>query len=124
MSHDYNVVIDPYSYHHIILKLIIVRLNTTNKPSPMSEGVAEIRINNQPCKGVNLTTRHTQARRAPRVATIHDVTKKLGWVLIHPSAVFHVYASSDTLWVARTLSHYTSVKQGKVSSNSSTHEAT
>jgi hypothetical protein len=63
INHDYNIVIDPYSYHHIIMKLIILRLNTTNKPSPMSEGVAEIRINNQPCKGINLTTRHPQAQR-------------------------------------------------------------
>jgi hypothetical protein len=42
----------------------------------MSKGVTEIQINNQPCKGINLITRHTQARREPRVATIHDVTKK------------------------------------------------
>jgi hypothetical protein len=63
ISHDYKVVIDPYSYHHIIVKLIILRLNTANKPSPISEGVAEIRINNQPCKGINLTIRHTQAQR-------------------------------------------------------------
>jgi hypothetical protein len=76
----------------------------------MSEGVAEIQINNQPCKVINLTTRHTQARWAPQVATIHDVTKKPGRVLPHPSAVFHVYASTDTPWVTRTLSHYTSVK--------------
>jgi hypothetical protein len=34
----------------------------------MSEGVAEIWINNQPCKGINLTTRHMQAQRAPQVA--------------------------------------------------------
>jgi hypothetical protein len=90
----------------------------------MSEGVVEIRINNQPCKGINLTTWHTQARRAPWVATIHDVTKKLGRVLPHPSAVFHAYASADIPWVAWTLSHYTSVKWGKVSSNSSKYEAT
>jgi hypothetical protein len=90
----------------------------------MSEGVAEIWINNQPCKGINLITWHTQAQRASWVATIHDVTKKSGRVLPHPSAIFHAYASADTSWVARTLSHYTSVKWGKVSSNSSTHEAT
>jgi hypothetical protein len=58
------------------------------------------------------------------VATIHNMTKKSGRVLPHPSAVFHAYASADTPWVARTLSHYTSVKRGKVSSNSLTHEAT
>jgi hypothetical protein len=106
------------------MKLIILRLNTANKPSPMSEGVAEIWINNQPCKGINLITRHTQARRAPQVAKIHDVTKTPGRVSPRPSAVFHAYALADTLWVAQTLSHYTSMKWGKVSSNSSTHEAT
>jgi hypothetical protein len=106
------------------MKLIILRLGAANKPSLIFESVAEIRINNQSCKGINLTIRHTRARRAPRVATVHDVTKKPGRVLPHPSAVFHVYASADTPWVARTLSHYTSVKWGKVSSNSSKHEAT
>jgi hypothetical protein len=61
-SHHYKVVINPYSYHHIIMKLIILCLNTANKPSPRSEGVTEIRINSQPCKGINLTAWHTQAR--------------------------------------------------------------
>jgi hypothetical protein len=41
--------------------------------SPIFEGVTEIRINSQPCKGINLTTWHTEARRAPRVATVHDL---------------------------------------------------
>jgi hypothetical protein len=100
INHDYNVVIDPYSYYHIIKKLIILRLNTMNKPSPMSEGVTEIQINNQSCKGINLTTRHTQAWRAPRMATIHDAIKESGWVLPRPSVVFHAYASVDTQWVA------------------------
>jgi hypothetical protein len=90
----------------------------------MSEGVVEIRINNQSCKGIDLTTWHTQARRAPLVATIQDVTKKPGRVLPRPSAVFHAYASVDTPWMPRTLSHYTSVKRGKVLSNLLTHEAT
>jgi hypothetical protein len=44
------------------MKLIILCLNTVNKTSPMSKGVMEIRINSQPCKGINLTTRHTQAQ--------------------------------------------------------------
>ncbi len=106
------------------MKLIILRLNTTNKPSPMSEGVAEIRINNQPCKGINLTTQHAQARRAPRVATIQDEVKetiRAHLTLVH---VFHVYASVDTPWVAHAPSHYTSVKRGKVPSNSATVAAT
>jgi hypothetical protein len=106
------------------MKVELLRLGATNKPSLIFESVMEIQINSQPCKGINLTTRHTQAQRAPRLATIHDVTKKPDWVLPHPSAVFRTYVSVDTPWVARTLSHYTSMKRGKVSSNSSTHKAT
>jgi hypothetical protein len=53
----------------------MLRLGATNKPSLIFESVMEIRINNQRCKGIHLTTRHTQAWRAPRVSTIHDVTK-------------------------------------------------
>jgi hypothetical protein len=73
----------------------------------MSEGVAESRINNQPCRGINLTTRHTQAQRAPRVATIHDEVKEMiraHLTLVH---VFHAYASADTPWVAHALPFYT-----------------
>jgi hypothetical protein len=106
------------------MKIELLRLDSVNKPSPISEGVTEIRINSQPCKGINLTTWHMQAQRAPWVTTIHDMTKKSSRVWPHPSVVFHTYASADTPWVARTLSHYTSVKRGMVSSNSSTHKAT
>jgi hypothetical protein len=45
------------------MKVELLRLNTVNKSSPMSEGVTKIRINNQPCKAINLTTRHTQTQR-------------------------------------------------------------
>jgi hypothetical protein len=124
ISHDYNVVINPYSSHRSIMKLIILRLDSANKPSPTSGGVTKIRINSQPCKVINLTTRHTQALRTPWVATIHDVTKKPGRVLPRPSAIFHAYASADTPRVAQTLSHYTFVKWGSISSNSLTHKAT
>jgi hypothetical protein len=124
ISHDYKVVINPYSYHHSFMKLIILHLDLVNKSSPMSEGVTEIWINSHPCKGINLTTRHAQTRRAPRVAIIHNVIKKSGRVLPRPTAVFHVYASTDTAWVAQTLFHCTPVKWGKVLSNSSTYEAT
>jgi hypothetical protein len=124
ISHDYKVLIKPYSYHHNIMKLIILHLDSTNKPSPMSKGVMEIRINNQLCKGINLAIGHKWARRAPRVATVHDMIKKSGRVLLHPSTAFHAYASVDKSWVARTLSHCTPMKRGKASSNSSTHEAT
>jgi hypothetical protein len=71
------------------MTLIILRLNIVNKPSPMSEGVMEIQINNQPCQGINLTTQHTWATEATQVATVHDVVKGLGRVLPRPSDVFH-----------------------------------
>jgi hypothetical protein len=51
-----------------------------------------------------MTTRHMQARRAPKVAIIHDEAKKSGWVLPPPSAIFHAYALADRPWVAQTLS--------------------
>jgi hypothetical protein len=106
------------------MKLIILHLDAAKKPSPMSEGVMEIRINNQPCKGINLTTRHTWATVATWVATVHDEAKKSDRDLPRPSVVFHAYASTDTPWVARTLSHCIPVKWAKVSSNSLTHKAT
>jgi hypothetical protein len=58
------------------------------------------------------------------VATVYDVVTESGRVLPRSSAIFHVYASEDTLWVARILPHCTPVKRGKVSSNSVTHEVT
>jgi hypothetical protein len=64
------------------------------------------------------------ATEATRVATVHDAVKESNRVLPHHSVVFHTYASADTPWVARTLSHCTPVKQGKVSSYPSAHEAT
>jgi hypothetical protein len=105
------------------MKLIILRLDSANKPSPMSEGVTEIRINNQPCKGINLTTRHAQARRAPWLARIHDEVKETirpYHTLVH---VFHVYASANTPWVAHALSHYTPIMYGGVASISAAHDA-
>jgi hypothetical protein len=106
------------------MKLIILRLNIANKPSPMSEAVADIQIYNQPCKGINLPTWHMRAMMATRVATVHDAVKESSRIRPHPSTIFHMYASADTLCVARTLSHYTPMKWGKVSSNPSAHEAT
>jgi hypothetical protein len=90
----------------------------------MSEGVTKIQINSQPYKGINLTTQNTQARRAPQVATIHDVTKetiRAHLTLVH---VFHAYASVDTPWVAHALSHCTPIRYGRIASVSITHDAT
>jgi hypothetical protein len=106
------------------MKLIILCLNLVNKPSPMSEGVVEIQINSQPCKGINLTTRHTWATKATQVTTIDDTVKESGRVLPRPSVIFHAYASVDTSWVAQKLSHWTPMKWGKISLNPLAHEAT
>jgi hypothetical protein len=81
------------------MKLIIQDLDLANKPSPMSEGVAEIWIDSQPCKGINLITQHKQAWRALQVETIHNAVKEMiraHLTLVH---VFHAYASPDTPWV-------------------------
>jgi hypothetical protein len=113
-----------YSYHHIIMKLIILCLGAANKPSLIFESVTEIRINNQPCKGINLTIRHTQARRTPWVATIHDEVMEMiraHLTLVH---VFHAYALTDTPWVAHALSHFTSVRYSRIASVSVVHDAT
>jgi hypothetical protein len=106
------------------MKVELLRLTTVNNPSPISEGVAKIRINNQPCKGINLTTRHTQARRAPRVTIIHDEvneTIRAYLTLVH---VFHAYALTDTPWVAHALSHFTSISYGRIASVSAAYDAT
>jgi hypothetical protein len=58
------------------------------------------------------------------VATVHDAVKEMisaHLTLVH---VFHVYASVDTSWVAHTLSQYTPVMYGRITSVSATHNAT
>jgi hypothetical protein len=96
-----------------VIRLAVIRGVTT-----------EIRIDSQPCKGINLTTRHTQARRAPRVATIHDAVKEMIKAHLTLEHVFHVYASPDTSWVAHALSHCTPVRYGRIASVLATHDAT
>jgi hypothetical protein len=106
------------------MKLIILCLDSANKPSLISKGVMEIRINSQSYKGINLTIWHTQARRAPRVAILHDAVKetiKAHLTLVH---VFHAYASADIPWVAHALSHCTPVRYGRIASISAAHDAT
>jgi hypothetical protein len=78
----------------------------------------------KPCKGIYLTTRHTRARRAPRVATVHNAVKgtiRAHLTLVH---VFHAYASADTPWVTHVLSHFTPVRYGRIAFVSVAHEAT
>jgi hypothetical protein len=65
-----------------------------------------------------------QARRAKRVATVHDTTKdtiRVHLTLVH---IFHTSASVVTPWVAHALSHYTPVRYGRTASVSTAHNAT
>jgi hypothetical protein len=58
------------------------------------------------------------------VATVHDAVKetiRAHLTLVH---VFHAYASADTPWVAHALSHYTSVRYGRIASVTVAHDAT
>jgi hypothetical protein len=58
------------------------------------------------------------------VATIHDDVKetiRAHLTLVH---VFHAYASTDTLWVTHALSHFISVRYGRITSISAAHDAT
>jgi hypothetical protein len=58
------------------------------------------------------------------VATIHDEVKetiRAHLTLVH---VFHAYASADTLWVTHAISHFTSVRYGRIASISVAHSAT
>jgi hypothetical protein len=58
------------------------------------------------------------------VATIHDEVKET--IRAHPTLVhvFHMYASADTPWVTHALSHFTSVRYGRIASVSAAHDAT
>jgi hypothetical protein len=99
-------------------------MTTTGKCYLYPRVIVEIRINSQPCKGINLTTRHTRARTAPRVARDHNAVKetiRAHLTLVH---VFHVYASVDTPWVAHALSHFTPIRYGRIASISAAHDAT
>jgi hypothetical protein len=44
------------------------------------------------------------------VAIVHNDYQRVKSGPPYPSVVFHAYASVDILWVAQTLSHFTSVK--------------
>jgi hypothetical protein len=106
------------------MKVELLCLNTVKKSSPMFEGVAEIRINNQPCKGINLTTMTHVGPEGTMSGNIsrrgHEMIRA-HLTLVH---VFHEYASANTPWVAHALSHYTPVRYGRIASISATHDAT
>jgi hypothetical protein len=71
-----------------------------------------------------VTTRHTRARRAPRVATVHNAVKEMIRVHLTLVHVFHAYALADTPLVAHALSHCTPIRYGRIASVSAAHGAT
>jgi hypothetical protein len=58
------------------------------------------------------------------VTIIHDEVKEA--IRVHLTLVhfFHVYASTDTSWVAHALSHFISVRYGRIAFVSVAHDAT
>jgi hypothetical protein len=99
--HDYKIF-------NVIQEILITTITSShvlclyseNKPSPISTGVAEIRINSQSCKGNNLTTRHMRAMKANEWWPFAMTIKESGWVLPHPSAIFHAKTLPSSPWVA------------------------
>jgi hypothetical protein len=57
------------------------------------------------------------------VATVHDKVKEIiraHLTLVH---IFHAYPSADTSWVAHALSHFTSIRYGRIASISAANDA-
>jgi hypothetical protein len=97
-------------------------MTIANKHHPYS-GVTDIWINII-LQGNNLTTRHTWVTQAPRGPPFAMTIKELDRILPRPSDISHMKTSMGSPWVTRTLSYYTSMKWGKVSSNSATIKVT
>jgi hypothetical protein len=122
-SHDYSVVINPYSSHHNIMKLIILRLDAANKYHSFP------RVSQRFESIVNLAREITWQHdtHGPRrhhewqqfTTTIKE-SSRTHLTLVH---VFHAYASADTPWVSHALSHVSLMRYGRVSSNSATVKA-
>jgi hypothetical protein len=58
------------------------------------------------------------------VATIHDEFKETITAHLTLVHIFHAYASTNTPWVAHALSHFTSIRYGRIASVSVAHNAT
>jgi hypothetical protein len=84
----------------------------------------EIRINSQLAREITYQHDTREPRRQHEWPPFTMTIKVSGLVLPHHSVVFHMKALTGSPWVARTLSLLSSLKQGKVSSNSVTVEAT
>jgi hypothetical protein len=88
-----------------------------NKPSPISEGVTEIRINSQLARVQ--TWQHDTSSPGGHHEWQQFMTRSKS-----RAGSYLALVPSSTCMPQRTLSHCTPMKQGKISSNSWTHEAT
>jgi hypothetical protein len=95
----------------------------SEQASPIFVGVAEIRINTHLAREIILQHNTRQLWRHHEWPPFAMTIKESGRVLPCPSVVFHMITNGHP-WVAHTLSHCTSIKWGKVLSNSATVEAT
>jgi hypothetical protein len=87
-------------------------------------GVMEIRINSYLAREITWQHNTREPWRQHELPPFVMTIKESGWVLPHPSVIFHAKNSPGSPWVAWTLSLLLSIKWGKVSSYSTTVEAT
>jgi hypothetical protein len=97
-------------------------MTATGKCYPYLRVITETRVNFTPCKGNNLTTRHTRAKRASRVATVHDDYQRVEPGPPYPSAHLSCVCLSGYTVSAHALFLLSSMRYGRVSSNSMTDE--
>jgi hypothetical protein len=88
--------------------------------SPTAEDVTEIRINSHRARENNLNMTHVSHEGHTSGHLSRWLSKSRDQVLPRPNVVFHAKTSPGSPWVARTLSLLSSMKRGKVSSNSTT----
>jgi hypothetical protein len=81
ISHDYKVLITPFSYHHSIVKLIILLNDCNELVLPISLGNHRVLNKYSTLQGYKPNNTTHAGPGAPRVAIIHDMTKRSGWVL-------------------------------------------
>jgi hypothetical protein len=96
----------------------------SEQDSPISDGVTVIWINIHLAWEITWQHDTLESRRHHEWPPLTMTIKELGRVLPHPSACLTRDNLDEHPWVAHTLSQCTSIKWGKVSSNSVTVDAT
>jgi hypothetical protein len=96
----------------------------SEQASLIYEGLVDIQINIHLAREITWEHDTREPRRHHEWPPFTMTIKESGQILPHPSACLPRDNLNGHLWVAHTLSQCTSVKQGKVSSNTATVEAT